>query len=87
MAQRVRTDWVLFWVVIVLVCFGLVMVYSASSVVAQQKFGSSLYYIYRQLAWAAVGFAAMMALQWVLVWKYLPSNMKFCPTKWTEPIT
>ncbi len=63
MAQRVRTDWVLLWVVIILVCFGLVMVYSASSVVAQQKFGSSFYYIYRQLAWAVVGFAAMMALK------------------------
>ena len=63
MAQRVRTDWVLFWVVVVLVCFGLVMVYSASSVVAQQKYGSSFYYIYRQLAWAVAGFVAMMALK------------------------
>ena len=63
MAQRVRTDWTLLWVVIVLVCFGLVMVYSASSVVAQQKYGSSFYYIYRQLAWAVAGFVAMMALK------------------------
>jgi cell division protein FtsW len=63
MAQRVRTDWVLLWVVIALVCFGLVMVYSASSVVAQQRYGSEFYYIYRQLAWAVVGFAAMMALK------------------------
>ncbi len=63
MAQRVRNDWVLFWVVIILMCFGLVMVYSASSVVAQQRFGSSFYYIYRQAAWAAVGFVAMMALK------------------------
>jgi cell division protein FtsW len=63
MAQRVKTDWVLLWVVIVLVCFGLVMVYSASSVVAQQKFGSSFYYIYRQLAWAVAGFVAMMLLK------------------------
>ncbi|HEY1206661.1 MAG: putative lipid II flippase FtsW [Bryobacteraceae bacterium] len=63
MAQRVRTDWVLFWVVVILVCFGLVMVYSASSVVAQQKYGSSFYYIYRQLAWAVAGFVAMMALK------------------------
>jgi cell division protein FtsW len=63
MAQRVRTDWTLLWVVVILVCFGLVMVYSASSVVAQQKYGSSFYYIYRQLAWAVAGFAAMMALK------------------------
>jgi cell division protein FtsW len=63
MAQRVRTDWVLFWVVIVLVCFGLVMVYSASSVVAQQKYGSGFYYIYRQVAWAVAGFVAMVLLK------------------------
>jgi cell division protein FtsW len=63
MAQRVRTDWVLLWVVIALVCFGLVMVYSASSVVALQKYGSSFYYIYRQLAWAVAGFIAMMLLK------------------------
>jgi len=32
-------------------------------VVAQQKYGSSFYYIYRQLAWAVAGFVAMMALK------------------------
>ncbi|HEX8985032.1 MAG TPA: putative lipid II flippase FtsW [Bryobacteraceae bacterium] len=63
MAQRVKSDWVLFWVVIFLVSFGLVMVYSASSVVAQQKFGSSFYYAYRQLAWAVVSFVLMMLLK------------------------
>ncbi len=53
----------LFWVVVVMVCSGLVMVYSASSVVAQQKFGTSFYYIYRQLAWAVVAFLVMMLLK------------------------
>jgi cell division protein FtsW len=63
MAQRVRNDWVLFWVIVVMLCFGLVMVYSASSVVAQQKLGSSFYYIYRQLAWAVAAFVVMMLLK------------------------
>ncbi len=63
MAQRVKTDWVLLWPVIGLVAFGLVMVYSASSVVARLKFGSSGYYILRQLAWAAAAFAVMMVLK------------------------
>lgn len=35
MAQRLRTDWVLFGTIVVMVCFGLVMIYSASSVIAQ----------------------------------------------------
>jgi cell division protein FtsW len=63
MAQRVKTDWVLFGVVVGMVCSGLVMVYSASSVVAQQKFGTSFYYIYRQLAWAVAAFIVMMLLK------------------------
>ncbi|MGE5647999.1 MAG: putative lipid II flippase FtsW [Acidobacteriota bacterium] len=63
MAQRVKTDWVLFWVVVATVCFGLVMVYSASSVIALQKFGSSFYYLKRQLIWGVLGFIVMMALK------------------------
>ena len=41
MAQRLKTDWILFVTTVVLVCFGLVMVYSASSIVAELKFHSS----------------------------------------------
>ncbi len=62
MAQRVRTDWVLFGCITAAVCLGLVMVYSASSVVARVRFGSSWYYIVRQLAWTVVAFASMLML-------------------------
>ncbi|HOK45309.1 MAG TPA: putative lipid II flippase FtsW [Bryobacteraceae bacterium] len=62
MAQRVKTDWVLFGCILALVCFGLVMVYSASSVVAELKFGYSGYYIVRQMAWAVLGLAVMIGL-------------------------
>jgi len=62
MAQRVKTDRVLFGVIVALVCFGFVMVYSASAVVAEQKFGSSFYYLRRQLYWAVPAFLAMMLL-------------------------
>jgi cell division protein FtsW len=63
MAQRVKTDWVLFWCILGMVCFGLVMVYSASSVVARLKFGYSGYYIVRQFAWAACAVGVMMLLK------------------------
>lgn len=63
MAQRVKTDWVLFWCILGMVCFGLVMVYSASSVVARLKFGYSGYYIVRQFAWAACAMGVMMLLK------------------------
>ena len=63
MAQKLKTDWVLFTTTVVLVFFGVVMLYSASSVMAQLKFGSSWHFFYRQLAWMAVAIAIMMLLK------------------------
>ena len=49
MAQRVKTDWFLFYTILSMVCFGLVMVYSASSVVAELKFKSSTFFVIRAM--------------------------------------
>jgi len=63
MAQRLKTDWILFGTVVVTVFFGAVLLYSASSVMAQLKFGSSWHFFERQLAWMAVALTAMMLLK------------------------
>jgi len=62
MAQRLRTDWLLFSTIVAMVAFGIVMVYSASSVVAQlnPRLNSSFYYAGHQVVWAVVSFAALM---------------------------
>lgn len=60
MAQRLKTDWTLFVTTVILVCFGLIMVYSASSIVADLKFHSSGYFLYRQVFWAGLSFFALM---------------------------
>jgi cell division protein FtsW len=60
MAQKLKTDWVLFTTVIFMVLFGSVMVYSASSVVAEIRQGSSYHYAVRQLAWIAIAIPVMM---------------------------
>jgi cell division protein FtsW len=60
MAQRVKTDWTLFWTVVSMVCFGLVMVYSSSSVMAELKYKSSFHFIVRQLGWAVLSFFLLM---------------------------
>lgn len=61
MAQRLRTDWLLFFTVVVFVCFGLVIAYSASSMVATLKYGKpSHYFLLRQAGWALVSFFALM---------------------------
>ncbi len=60
MAQRLRTDWILFVTIVVMVAVGLVVMYSASSMIAQVKFHSNTYFLMRQLFWAVAAFAALM---------------------------
>ena len=55
MAQRLKTDWLLFFAVIGLMLFGLVMVYSSSSIVAELKYHvAGTHFFVRQLGWALV---------------------------------
>ena len=61
MAQRLQTDWILFLTVTVLVCFGLVMVYSSSSIVAELKFHvDTTHFFVRQLGWAVFSFLILL---------------------------
>ena len=61
MAQRLKTDWILFLTVLTLVCFGLVMVYSASSFIAELKYHvSSTHFFLRQLGWATFSFLLLL---------------------------
>ncbi|HYA17979.1 MAG TPA: putative peptidoglycan glycosyltransferase FtsW [Bryobacteraceae bacterium] len=63
MAQRLKTDWILFTTVVLMVLFGAVMIYSASSVVADIRMGSSYYFALRQLIWMAIAIPLMMFLK------------------------
>jgi cell division protein FtsW len=60
MAKRVSVDRVLFIVTLLLVFFGLVMVFSASAVMAKEKYHSGYFFLLRQMGWAIAGFIAMM---------------------------
>jgi cell division protein FtsW len=62
MAKRVGVDKWLFGVVLLLVLFGLVMVFSASAVMAKSQFGSPYYFMVRQSIWAGVGMIALVIL-------------------------
>lgn len=55
----VRFDTLLLFAVLALISLGLVMVYSASAVLAQDKRGDSLFFLKRQLVAAGVGLLAM----------------------------
>jgi len=60
MAKRVSVDGWLFTVTLILVFVGLVMVFSASAVMAKERYGSGYFFLLRQIGWAAGGIAAML---------------------------
>ncbi len=62
MAYKPSSDKVLFFTAGILTIFGLVMVYSASFVVASSKYGMSSYYFLRQLLFAGAGFSLLIVL-------------------------
>ncbi|MCX6827321.1 MAG: putative lipid II flippase FtsW [candidate division Zixibacteria bacterium] len=47
-------DKILFYCALILIVIGLVMVYSSSSVMAQSRFGSHLYFLQRQIIWLVI---------------------------------
>jgi cell division protein FtsW len=65
MAQRLKTDWILFVTVLAMMSFGVLILYSASSVMAQldPRYGWSWHFVLRQVEWAVVAVAVMMALK------------------------
>ena len=60
MAKRVNVDRWLFTVTLLLIFVGLVMVFSASAVMAKERYGSAYFFLFRQLGWAAAGILAMV---------------------------
>jgi cell division protein FtsW len=60
MAKRVSVDGWMFTVTLLLVFIGLVMVFSASAVMAKERYGSAYFFLLRQMGWAAVGIVAMV---------------------------
>src|SRR3954454_12680332 len=65
MAQQLKTDWILFFTVLVMVFSGVLIVYSASSIMAQMdpRYHSAWHFVQRQAAWGAIAVGVMMALK------------------------
>jgi cell division protein FtsW len=65
MPLRYKTDWILFATVVTMVSFGLIVLYSASSIMARvdPRFGSSWHFVIRQAGWVVVAVTAMMTLK------------------------
>ncbi len=62
MARKLAPDKWLFAATTGLALFGLVMVYSASAVIAARDNGNQFYYVIKQGVWVAVGFGVMLLM-------------------------
>lgn len=60
MARKLQVDKWLFAATAGLALFGIVMVYSASAVLAQEENGNQYFYVIKQGLWTAIGFAALL---------------------------
>jgi len=59
MARKLKSDRVLFTTTVLLLCVSVVMVYSASAVLAMDWFKQPYFFLYRQALWAAMGLAVL----------------------------
>jgi cell division protein FtsW len=78
MAKRVSVDRWLFAVTMLLVFVGLVMVFSASAVMARERFGSPYAFLSKQLIFALAGIVAMVAAMRVDYRRYKNPAIVFC---------
>ncbi len=62
MAKTLKPDRVLFLVTLILVGFGIAMVFSSSAIVAKEKFGDPNYFSFKQFISAALGLAVMFVV-------------------------
>ena len=77
MAKRVGVDKWLFCVTLLLVLFGLAMVFSSSAVMAKERFGSPYTFVLRQAGYAVFGLLSMVVLMKVDYRRYNKPNVVF----------
>jgi cell division protein FtsW len=69
MARKLYPDKWLFAATVGLALFGLVMVYSASAIIAERENGSQFYYLLKQGVWTGIGLVVMFAaMQFDYTW-------------------
>lgn len=77
MAKRVGVDKWLYGVILLLVLFGLAMVFSASAIMASEKYHSPYYFLNREAGWAVLGLITMTVLMRVDYRKFNRPNVVF----------
>jgi len=62
MAKRAGVDKWMFFITVLLIVAGLAMVFSASAIMAQERYHSPYTFVGKQAIWALVGLAALLLL-------------------------
>jgi len=62
MIDRSRPDYYLFFTVLTLIAVGVVIVYSASAILALEKMGSTTFFAKRQTIWAIISLCLILVL-------------------------
>ena len=60
--SRRPPDFAILFTVLILICFGMIMVFSSSSVRAYYNYNDSFYFLKRQVIWSVLGFISMVFL-------------------------
>lgn len=62
MIDKSKPDYLLLWIVIILISIGTVMVYSASAILAGEKFHSSIFFMKKQILWVGISLLLIFVL-------------------------
>ena len=60
MARKLRSDKLLFMAILLLACTSIVMVYSASAMLAMERYGQPYFFLSRQVVWMALGMLLLL---------------------------
>src|SRR5688500_2225660 len=63
-------DWLLFVVTLVLLSFGVVMVFNASYPLAIEFYDDKAYFVKRQIVWALLGLGGLFVARRIPYWKW-----------------
>ena len=61
MARKLKSDKVLFLAVLLLICCSVVMVYSASAVLAMDRYQQPYYFLFKQVTWVVLGLCLLLS--------------------------
>lgn len=75
-------DPVLLVTIVILVCFGIIMCFSASAPSAQSRYGDSYYYVKRQIIWSVLGFIGMSFASLINCEFYKKHSFKMLVASW-----